>query len=205
MRRELIISYASHILLILIFIFVSAFSKPKEPPTKVYSVRILAAPQPEVIKTPETKPQNDPEPAPKEVIEAKPIPKTKPKTTTKPKPKPKQTEQPVAKPKETSLSGEGHITVDGAFNDDFYLNLIYMKVYRNWVPPATSAQLKTTIYFRILKNGEIEGAKVEKRSGMSSYDQQSLRTVLSSVPFPELPTDYTGDHLGIHFEFAHNF
>ncbi len=202
MRRELIISYASHALLIVIFMFISAFSKSKEPPQKVYSVRILAAPQPEVVQRVDQAPEEEPEP--KDVIQAVPEPKAKPKPKPKTEPKPKQAEKPTVKPKETSTSGEGHITVDGTFNDDFYLNLIYMKVYRNWIPPSTSAELKATVFFRILPNGNVEGAKVEVRSGMSSYDQLALRTVLASAPFPELPDHYSSDHLGIHFEFVHN-
>ncbi len=200
MRRELIISYASHAFLIVLALIVSAFSRPMRPPDKVYSVKIIAAPQPKTVQRAEDKPQPEPKPEEKPVVETKPEQtQTKPSTKTVPRPEPKP------EPKETSPRGEGHITVDGQdFKDDYYLNLIYMKVYRNWLPPSTGRKLTATVYFRILRNGEVKNAKVEKRSGVSNYDQKALRTVLVSSPFPELPESYTGDHLGVHFEFVHN-
>ena len=193
MRRELIISYACHAALILIFIFTSAFSRPKEPPQKIYTVKIIAAPQPKVLRQPEV------EPEPKNIIE------TKPEPAKKKKPKPKPVEPPKTEPKKTSQTGKGHISIDGAdFANDLYLNLIYMKVYRNWIPPSIGKEIAATIYFRILRSGDVKDAKIEKRSGVQSFDRNALRTILSSSPFPELPEDYSGDHLGVHFEFVHN-
>ncbi len=174
-----------------------------EPPSKVYNVRIIAAPQPErtVVEEKKPEPEEAPEPEPKPEIETQPEPKPEPKHEKQPEPKPSET----TKPKETSPKGTGHITVDGQdFQNDYYLNLIYMKVYRNWLPPVSGRELKATVYFRILKNGEIENTKVEKRSGSLNYDQRALRTILVSAPFPELPQDFSGDHLGVHFEFVHN-
>ena len=79
-----------------------------------------------------------------------------------------------------------------------------MKVYRNWVPQSIGREISATIYFIIMRDGRVKDAKVEKRSGVASFDQAALRTVLEASPFPELPDSYRGDHLGIHFEFVHN-
>ncbi|MCD6501498.1 TonB family protein [bacterium] len=194
MRRELIISYAGHGVLILIFFFASAFSRPKVSPQKVYMVKVIAAPQPKVVEQPEKQVEEKP----KAAIKAEPKP------TKRHKPKPK-VEKPKIEPKKTSPTGKGHITVDGsAFADDFYLNLVYMKVYRNWVPQSIGREISATIYFIIMRDGRVKDAKVEKRSGVASFDQAALRTVLEASPFPELPESYRGDHLGIHFEFVHN-
>ena len=194
MRRELIISYAGHGVLILIFFFASAFSRPKVSPQKVYMVKVIAAPQPKVVEQPEKQVEEKP----KAAIKAEPKP------TKRHKPKPK-VEKPKIEPKKTSPTGKGHITVDGsAFADDFYLNLVYMKVYRNWVPQSIGREISATIYFIIMRDGRVKDAKVEKRSGVASFDQAALRTVLEASPFPELPDSYRGDHLGIHFEFVHN-
>lgn len=194
MRRELIISYAGHGVLILIFFFASAFSRPKVSPQKVYMVKVIAAPQPKVVEQPEKQVEEKP----KAAIKAEPKP------TKRHKPKPK-VEKPKVEPKKTSPTGKGHITVDGsAFADDFYLNLVYMKVYRNWVPQSIGREISATIYFIIMRDGRVKDAKVEKRSGVASFDQAALRTVLEASPFPELPDSYRGDHLGIHFEFVHN-
>lgn len=201
MRRGLLISYACHAFLIVLAFLFSAFSKPLKPPDKVYSVKIVAAPQPETVRKPDKEPEQEIEPEPVPEIEAKPEPKPVRKPQEKPEPKPQETPE----PKNTSSRGTGHITVDGDdFKDDYYLNLIYMKVYRNWLPPTSGREQTATVYFRILRDGEAVDAKVEKRSGSSSFDQRALRTILVSAPFPELPQTYTGDHLGVHFEFVHN-
>ncbi len=205
MKRELVISYSAHAVIIIIAFLISAFSRPMKLPDKVYNVRIIAAPQPEraVVeeKPEEPEPEEESKPEPKPQIETRPEPKPAPKPKEKPEPKPSQ----APEPKKTSPQGTGHITVDGNdFQDDYYLNLIYMKVYRNWLPPVSGREIRATVYFRILRSGEITDAKVENRSGSSNYDQRALRTILASAPFPELPESYTGDHLGVHFEFVHN-
>jgi len=195
LRREFLISCIGHIAIVLIAFLVSAFTKPMELPQKVYTVKIIAAPRPEAIEKSEVKPE--PEPVPEIQAEPKPVPKPKPKPKSEPKP-----QEPEDK---TSPTGKGHITVDGPdLVDDFYLNLIYMKVYRNWIPPSTGRKLSTTIYFLITRGGQVKNAKVEKRCGTPSFDQKALRTVLSASPFPDLPESYTGDHLSIHCEFVHN-
>ncbi|RKZ29873.1 hypothetical protein DRQ36_07305 [bacterium] len=194
MRRELIISYAAHGFIILLAFIFTAFSRPMKLPEKVYSVKIVAAPQPKTVKQPKEKPIPEPEEKPQ--IETRP----EPKPQRKPEPPPRNEPE----PRRTTPTGKGHVTVDGAdFKDDYYLNLIYMKVYRNWIKPTTGRELTATIYFKIARNGEVKDAKVEKRSGSASYDQKALRTILASSPFPELPDNYTSDHLGVHFEFAH--
>jgi len=184
-------------------IIITGFSKPQLPPQKVYSVKILAAPQPETPKVkPEPEPKQEVEPEPEPVIE--PEPEAQPKVETKPKEKPKEKEKPSQK-KNENTQGEGHITVDGAdFDNDYYLGLIYRKVYRNWITPSTASKLSATVYFQLTREGEVENARLEKRSGSPSYDRKALRTILASSPFPGLPDDYNGDMLGIHFEFTHN-
>lgn len=196
LRRELIISYSAHVFFVFIAFLLSAFSRPTKPPETVYSVRIIAAPQAKTIDKPEVERKPEPRPA----VDA--IPEPEP---TRIKPEPKPAKKPRVEPKKTSPTGTGHITIDGSdFRDDFYLNLIYMKVYRNWIPPPGGRELKAVIYFRITRDGQVKNAKVEKRSSSANFDQKALRTILVSSPFPELPEDYSGDHLGIHFEFEHN-
>lgn len=185
----------------------SAFTLPRKLPEKAYSVRIIAAPQPKIIEPeikeePKLEPEPKPEPEPVPQIQAQPEPSEQKRKQPKKEPTPKPAQ---VKPKETSPIGTGHITIDGPqLANDYYLNLIYMKVYRNWIPPSTSARLSATIYFWITRDGEVRNAKVEKRSGNNAFDEQALRTILASSPFPELPAEYSRDHLAVHFEFVHN-
>jgi TonB family protein len=61
----------------------------------------------------------------------------------------------------------------------------------------------TTIYFKILRDGNIVESKVEKTSGVDLFDQSAMRAIISSTPFPPLPGEFTGEYLGIHLEFEY--
>ncbi|MBN2541770.1 TonB family protein [bacterium] len=193
MKKEFTISVACHIIFIALFAL-SGFIKPKmEPPRKIYRVKILASPQ--HVEAKESKKVTEVEPKPKVETEAK-------KVLYKKKKKPE--EKPEAKKQVNK--GDSQVSVDQPdFNDDFYIKLIVNKVSNNWQNPLRAGGIayKTLIYFKILREGNIEDAKIENRSGNSMFDQAALRAVILSEPFPKLPSDYKGDHLGVHFEFEH--
>jgi TonB family protein len=74
------------------------------------------------------------------------------------------------------------------------------KVQRNWRPPGTTS-LKTTIYFRIERTGRVADMRVETSSGHFTFDQAAQRAVQASSPMPPLPGEYSGDYLGVYFDF----
>ena len=79
-----------------------------------------------------------------------------------------------------------------------YLSLAFGKIRNAWENPVqSSSTLMTTIYFRILRDGSIVEAKVEKTSGIDLFDQSAMRAIVSSEPFPPLPNEFTGEYLGI--------
>lgn len=96
-------------------------------------------------------------------------------------------------------------TVDGAgFGSPYYLSLVFGRIRDTWDNPVqTSTTLRVTIYFKILRDGQIMGAQLEKTSGIDLFDQSAMRSIVSSAPFPPLPTEYTGEYLGIHLEFEY--
>ncbi|NIM99774.1 MAG: hypothetical protein GTO24_17390 [candidate division Zixibacteria bacterium] len=96
-------------------------------------------------------------------------------------------------------------TVDGAgFGSPYYLSLVFGRIRDTWDNPVqTSTTLRVTIYFRILRDGKIMDAQLEKTSGIDLFDQSAMRSIVSSAPFPPLPTEYTGEYLGIHLEFEY--
>lgn len=102
-------------------------------------------------------------------------------------------------------NGISAATVDGAgFGSPYYLSLVFGKIRDLWDNPVeASTILRVTIYFKILRDGQIIDAQVEKSSGIDLYDQSAMRAILSSIPFPPLPTEYTGEYLGIHLEFEY--
>lgn len=90
------------------------------------------------------------------------------------------------------------------FGSPYYLSLVFGKIRDTWENPVQSSSiLVTTIYFRILKDGNIVETKVEKTSGIDLFDQSALRAIISSAPFPPLPNEFTGEYLGIHLEFEY--
>lgn len=96
-------------------------------------------------------------------------------------------------------------TVDGAgFGSSYYLALVFGRIRDLWENPVeASATLRVTIYFKIVRDGQIIDAEVEKTSGIDLFDQAAMRSILTGAPFPPLPTEYTGEYLGIHLEFEY--
>ncbi|MGB8656670.1 MAG: cell envelope integrity protein TolA [Candidatus Zixiibacteriota bacterium] len=102
-------------------------------------------------------------------------------------------------------NGISAATVDGTdFGSPYYLSLVFGKIRELWENPVeTSSTLRVTVYFKILRDGEVLDAKVEKSSGIDLFDQSAMRAILSNAPFPPLPGEYTGAYLGIHLEFEY--
>ena len=96
-------------------------------------------------------------------------------------------------------------TVDGAgFGSPYYLSLVFGRIRDTWDNPVqTSTTLSVTIYFKIFRDGQIMDTQLEKTSGIDLFDQSAMRSIVSSAPFPPLPTEYTGEYLGIHLEFEY--
>lgn len=103
--------------------------------------------------------------------------------------------------------GEGEGFGIPGFPYAYYVQIIRDKISSNWfkslVSPGVSGYFKTTVYFKILKDGKISDLKIEESSGIQSLDLSALRAVKSSIPFPPLPRDYSGNFLGIHFQFEY--
>ena len=102
-------------------------------------------------------------------------------------------------------NGISSATLDGGgFGSSYYLALVFGKIRDAWENPVeTSSTLRVTVYFKLMKDGQVLDAKVEKSSGIYLFDQSALRSILSGAPYPPLPVEYTGEYLGIHLEFEY--
>jgi len=98
----------------------------------------------------------------------------------------------------------GTVQLDGAsFETPTYLNILFAKIKNRWDNPYLGIdKINCTIYFTILRNGNVVDATVEQSSGIAAFDQSALRAVLSSRP-PPLPLEYTGNQLGVHLIFQY--
>ncbi len=59
-----------------------------------------------------------------------------------------------------------------------------------------------TVYFKIMRSGEIRDLEGTERSGIKALDLSSRRAVENAAPFPPLPNDYPDNYLGVYFEFV---
>jgi TonB family protein len=102
----------------------------------------------------------------------------------------------------------GDISLDTKeFPYEWYLTGIKNKIENRWstldVEILSGEIKKVIIKFKILRNGRIERAEIERSSGFSPFDNSALRAVLSSDPLPPLPRDFGEDYLVIHFGFEY--
>lgn len=98
----------------------------------------------------------------------------------------------------TGLVGE----LDGDFPGLWYVQQIQARITANWTP-LTSSQGRVQIYFRIRRDGSIEGARVEVPGPNGAQDQTALMAVRRSDPLPRLPDVVEGKTLGVRFWFTY--
>ena len=85
----------------------------------------------------------------------------------------------------------------------YYTNMVVKRIGQNWSWGERFGKLKSLVYFRILRDGTVAGLSTKKSSGVDLFDQQALRSVELSSPFPPLPEGYKEDSLGVNFEFTY--
>jgi|SRR5712691_767338 protein TonB len=101
----------------------------------------------------------------------------------------------------------GNFGVSGAtfdqpdFNYSYYIERMLVTIGTNWFKPSLAVTTSPIIRFRISRDGAITEAEVERSSGLPFVDRAALRAVLASSPLPPLPSEFSGDHLGVHLIF----
>ena len=112
---------------------------------------------------------------------------------------------------EPNFSTEGPIILSDTRGVDFgpYLARVVYIVRRNWysVIPE-SARLgekgRVGIVFEILKDGSVPQLRLVASSGSDPLDRAAVAGIHSSIPFPPLPEEFTGNHLVLQFIFLYN-
>jgi TonB family protein len=92
-----------------------------------------------------------------------------------------------------------------------YLARITQVVRQNWydimppsVYPPIRKQGKVSIEFIILKDGKVSGMVVHSPSGDVALDRAAWGSITASNPFPPLPKEFPGTHLGLRFYYFYN-
>jgi len=105
------------------------------------------------------------------------------------------------------LAMQGQGGGDFATRYGWYVESVRRAINQNWIQttidPATRAarRAKTTVSFRIFRNGTINNIRLQTASGNRSMDDSATRALLSIDKFPALPADYSGAYVDVTFDF----
>ena len=92
-----------------------------------------------------------------------------------------------------------------------YLSKVVEAVRQNWhnlIPEEARApgmkSGKVAIEFVILPDGKVAGMKLVAPSGDVALDRAAWGSITGSVPFADLPAEFTGPYLALRFRFYYN-
>lgn len=89
-----------------------------------------------------------------------------------------------------------------------YARIVQEKVESNWRIPAVQKVLRqrgwVAIRFDIYKDGEVRNVEIIKSSKIPSYDNAAYSAIVSSSPFPPLPSFVTAEKITGTFRFFYN-
>jgi TonB family protein len=229
MRRSLVISLLMHVLFLAGLVLSGSIASRSPLSPTVYRINLVAAPPGEVLRprrepprpqppAPEKKPETKPKPEPeikekeKEVVpdkKAQPVLKVKPRpepaekgpeSKAEPPPEP-PTPEPIT-PESGGNDADIDVDIEGKpFPFPGYLERMVNKIGRNWKQGGNPEPLHAVVYFRVERNGRVSGIEVRETSGSFLFDQGTMRAVADASPLPPLPDGYTGDYLGVFFDF----
>lgn len=87
----------------------------------------------------------------------------------------------------------------------WYIQIIRNRVSGSWfkslVDPGVSGNFRATVYFKILRNGDISDENIIESSGIESFDMSAIRALYEAAPFPPLPKEYKDEYLGVRLIF----
>lgn len=87
----------------------------------------------------------------------------------------------------------------------YYYDTLRSRVSASWfsslVSPGLKGKFVSTVNFKIYRNGQVRDLRIEKESGIKSLDLSAMRAIQNASPFPQLPRDFPGRYLIVHFDF----
>lgn len=99
------------------------------------------------------------------------------------------------------FSSDGAALDEADFQFPLYIQQMLGAISRNWFRPQGGETAGCIVWFRISRQGAILESRLESPSGLSHFDRSALRAVQNAAPFPPLPADFPGPHLGVHLRF----
>ncbi len=105
------------------------------------------------------------------------------------------------------------VTVAGQGGGDFstrygwYIEAVRRKINSNWDQFTIDSAVRSArrahavMSFTIYRDGSVKNARLEQSSNNLSMDNSAQRALLSSMPMPALPNDYSGSYVNVTFDF----
>jgi len=183
-------------------------ARRKEEPPPVPPKAASKTNKPDTIKLP------DPKTARPAKTEAKPVPEPQAATPPAVAPTPAPPDAPAGPaagvggagaPGFGEQKGGGIGALDAEqFEYAWYRAALTQKLRGTWAKPSMpdiTEPLRTLVYFKVRRNGQIFDVQLESASGNDLLDRSAMRAVYESSPLPPLPYAYKEDSLGVHFFF----
>jgi len=116
----------------------------------------------------------------------------------------KEERPPVAPPEVPVTSPiQTQAVVESKLNE--YFSLIWAKIKKAWIIPENllkeKVDLETIIIIIIERDGKVQKAWFEKRSGNDRYDQMAMRAIKRAEPLPPIPKELNENILEIGIRF----
>jgi periplasmic protein TonB len=114
---------------------------------------------------------------------------------------------------QTPGAGSPGVAMQGVGGGDFatrygwYIEAVKRKINSNWdqftIDSAVRSQRRAhaVMTFTINRDGSVKNVRLDQTSGNLSMDNSAQRALLSSVPMPALPNDYSGSYVNVIFDF----
>lgn len=82
-----------------------------------------------------------------------------------------------------------------------YRNQMLNLIKQKWAWVGRNPDLKVTVHFGVLDNGEIAGLQIVQSSGDATYDESVLRAMRKAAPLPPPPDSYRKDFMDVELTF----
>jgi protein TonB len=99
-------------------------------------------------------------------------------------------------------SGESASGIPSDFHFTYYVQRMLALIESRWYKPTAAPGTRAQVGFTILKDGRLEGIRLEQSSGLPSFDRAALRAIYAANPLPPLPPAYRKPSLTVHLSFT---
>lgn len=96
----------------------------------------------------------------------------------------------------------GDSGIPSDFHFTYYVERMLALIESRWYKPVVPIGTRARVGFVILKDGRLEGIRLEESSGMPTFDRAALRAIYAANPLPPLPPAYGKPDLTVHLSFS---